>query len=452
MRDGAPLATTTETSFADTTVSESTHYSYSVAAVARSGGPAGLIGNMEINTAAAAPGGDAPYCRSRHIESMSWDWASGHTEPNGSDLWPVTWGKDGRVYTFFGDGGGFGGSNERGRASFGVAVMTGPPATTADATRNIYGGYNSEYPSSLQGKGGAIIAVGSDFYTLGGVFTATEAAKSGRPSPVSGSPQRRQLAYSRGNAHSWQAAPWFFCSQEDNRLHGNFCAMGFINFGQGNSGAPGGYVYLLGTSNSLAYWSAAAPQASAATYLARVQPQRLLEHDAYQYYAGHDQRGGPVWSDDQQQMRAIFVDRNDSRPGCGGTCNMASILAEAIYVRSLRRYIGTAQGPYVGQTSFYDAPQPWGPWTTISYNNIDAASGAGGWANLGTAGGESLGVHLINAWASPEAAGGARVSFWATYSADGKAPQGALFPPAGTPLDSFNLVRVHLNITPGMAP
>ena len=122
---------------------------------------------------------------------------------------------------------------------------------------------------------------------------------------------------------------------------------------------------------------------------------------------------------------------------------MTSGLGEAVYVRALKRYIATAQGPYVGQTSFYDAPHPWGPWTTVSYNNIDAASGTGGWANLGTAGGESLGVHLVLAWASDDGA-----TLWATYSSDGKAPEGALFPPAGTLMDSFNLVRVHLNITP----
>jgi hypothetical protein len=116
----------------------------------------------------------------------------------------------------------------------------------------------------------------------------------------------------------------------------------------------------------------------------------------------------------------------------------------AVYDRELRRYIATAQGDYAGQTSFYDAPHPWGPWTTISYNNIDPATGTGGWANLGTAGGESLGVHMVNAWTSPDG-----LTLWATYSSDGKAPPGALFPPAGTQMDSFNLVSVRL--IPGAA-
>src|SRR5690349_11843644 len=66
-RDGAPLATTTDTSFADTTVSASSHYSYSVFAVPRWGAD-NIIASTEVDTAAASPNGDAPYCRSKYIE------------------------------------------------------------------------------------------------------------------------------------------------------------------------------------------------------------------------------------------------------------------------------------------------------------------------------------------------------------------------------------------------
>jgi hypothetical protein len=77
----------------------------------------------------------------------------------------------------------------------------------------------------------------------------------------------------------------------------------------------------------------------------------------------------------------------------------------------------------------------------ISYNNINATSGAGGWANLGIAAGESLGVHFVNAWTSPTGQ-----TLWATYSSTGTAPAGALFPPGGTAMDSFNLLRVDLDL------
>jgi hypothetical protein len=129
-------------------------------------------------------------------------------------------------------------------------------------------------------------------------------------------------------------------------------------------------------------------------------------------------------------MQPVFTD---------GNLQQATTLESASWVPGIHRYIATAQGPYIGQTSFYDAPQPWGPWTTISYNNIDLQNGTGGWANLGKAGGGSLGVHIVNAWTSRDG-----LSLWMTYSSDGKAPEGARFPPPGTMLDSFNLVQAQL--------
>ncbi len=156
----------------------------------------------------------------------------------------------------------------------------------------------------------------------------------------------------------------------------------------------------------------------------------MLQREAYEYFAGLDARGRPSWSRDQQQMQPVFTDRNAKQP---------TSLESASYIPGIQRYIATAQGPYIGQTSFYDAPHHWGPWTTITYNNIDPRTGAGGWANLGKAGGGSLGVHIVNAWTRQDG-----LHLWMTYSSDGKAPDGALFPPAGTLLDSFNLIQAEL--------
>lgn len=459
-RDGTVVGTVVGTEFADTTVAPSSHYSYTV------NGSASLV----VDTPAAIPSGDPPYCRSRYIESLTFDWSGAYTEPDGSDLWPVTWGRDGNVYAFFGDGGGFRGDNQRGRVSFGVARITEPPPLTVRTAINVYGGYEAEHPSTIDGKAGSIIAVGSDFYTIGGLWSAQEVA--GRTSHRSGSPPRSQLGYSKGNAFSWKASSWAFCGSE--APAGVFCPSGFINFGRANHGAPGRYVYLLGTANAPATWTddggpevaaergqatadpaalpagqvpggqvpgaqvpaapvpaapvPAAPVAS--TYLARVSRRNVLKQDAYEYFAGLNERGRPVWTRDYRKMQPVFTDR-------GG--KQAEALESATYIRAIGRYIGTAQGPFVGQTSFYDAPNPWGPWTTVSYNNIDPVAGTGGFANLGKEGGGSLGVHIVNAWTSKDGS-----SLWLTYSSDGKAPDGASFPPAGTMMDSFNLVPARL--------
>jgi hypothetical protein len=429
-RDGRPLGTTVGTTFADTTVAPSQSYRYTVAA--QSGFGTGAESEpLSITTEPASANGDAPACPSPLIAAASWDWAHGYRAAEGSDLWPATWGADGSIYAFFGDGGGFGGDDHRGRTSFGVARIDGQAPPVPSAEINVYGGYLAQHPSMLSGKASAIIAVGRDYYAIGGIYRDTD-PKGRNPAPISGSPEHVEIIPSLGDAYSWRDGAWDFCGAGD-----FFCPSGFVQFGPGYSGAPDRYVYIFGTRNP-----ALDPGAvQGGTYLARVDRRRLLSKPAYRYFAGLNTRSRPIWSADSGRMQPILVDRNSSQPGCGGRCLMSSVLEEAIYDAPLERYIGVAQGDYLAQTSFYDAPQPWGPWTSIAYHNIEAATGGGGWGNLGAAAGGSLGVHPVNAWTSADGR-----TLWLTFSSDGKAPPGALFPPPGSGLDAFQLVRMDLEV------
>jgi hypothetical protein len=439
-RDGAVIGTTPTQGYSDTSVSGATAYDYRVAAFDSAGrlsDPAALT----VTTASASPNGDAAYCGSQAIGSMVWHWSDGFSQANGSDLWPATWGEDGNVYLFFGDGGGFGGDNFLGRTSFGIARVSGKPPLDFATLSNVYGGYQFQHPARISGKASSIVAVGTNFYVLGGIYRPTDSLKDYRSQPA-GSPNRVQLAYSLGNAYSWRPAGWTFCSADAtgrSALAGTFCPMSFINYGPGNAGAPGGYVYVLGTLNSAFFWAGGIAPLPLNTYLARVPQDRVLTQSAYRYFAGLDRRGQPIWSVNEERMQPIFSDRNVPQIGCNNLCNMAGALAEVVYDAGLKRYIGIAQGDYLAQTAFYDAPAAWGPWTSIAYDNIDAKTGTGGWAHLGTAAGASLGMHPVNAWTSADGK-----TLWLTFSSNGKAPKDALFPPAGTEMDAFNLVSVSL--------
>jgi hypothetical protein len=437
-RNGETAGDTVQTSFTDVAVAPSSSYLYSVSAIDRWGNTS-RPARLEVTTSAASPSGDAPYCSSALFSSVTFDWSLGYTEPNGSDLWPVTWGADRKVYAFFGDGGGIGGDNNRGRASFGIAAFAGPPPPTPATARNLYGGFQTTHPATIYGKASSIVAVGSDFYAIGGTYNPQEIAA--HPNHLSGSPNRIQLAYSHNNPYSWRALPWTFCEADeaDTHLTGAFCPGGFVNFGPGNAGAPGRYVYLVGVANDRSIWQDIPGPVPARTYLARVRSSRLRDERAYQYFSGLDGKGRPTWSADPDRKAPIFSDPNADHPGCGGVCSMSSGLGDIVYDAGLKRYLGIAQGAFIGQTSFYEAPDLWGPWKAILYNNINPADGSGGWANLGRAGGNSLGVHVVNAWTSPDG-----LDLWLTYSSDGKAPTEAQFPPAGTSMDSLNLVRAHL--------
>jgi len=451
-RDGTVIGTTFNTYFSDTSVAASTAYTYDISSFDSAGDSAGSS-SLQAFTAPAASDGDPPYCASSVVKRMTWDWASGYTQANGSDLWPVASGVDGNVYTFFGDGGGFGGDNERGRASFGIAMITNAPPPTSATAHNIYGGFEAEHPSAINGKASSIIAIGADFYAIAGIYKASD-LKSEYPHEPSGSPNHLEIAYSIGNAYSWQDSSWTFCGMQPSGQHvltGSFCPQGFVSYGAGNAGAADQYVYVFGA-DAASNWGSSPNTVPTNTYLARVPNDKILTQSAYEYFAGWDSRGVPIWRSDAEQMQPVFSDRTAPQPGCTQACSMASPIEEAVYVPALKRYIAVAQGGYAAQTSFYEAPNPWGPWAVISYNNIDAATGSGGWANLGTAAGESLGVHIVNAWTSANGQ-----TLWATYSSSGRAPAGALFPPAGTAMDSFNLVRADLELaskspTPGSGP
>lgn len=441
-RDGSVIATTFSTHFSDTSVAASTSYSYVVTAFDAAGNTADSPA-LASTTLPASSFGDAPYCSSTLITGMTWDWAGGFTQANGSDLWSTAWGDDGNVYTFFGDGGGFGGDNDRGRTSFGIAKITAPPPLTMSNAQNVYGGYASEHPSLLNGKASSIIAIDADFYAVAGIYRPTD-TKTEYPHQPSGGPNHMEIAYSIGNAYSWQDSAWSFCSMQSTGkriLEGSFCPQGFVSYGRGNSGAADGYIYVFGM-DAVSYWDDGHKSLPIHTYLARVPKTQIVDQSAYEYFAGLGANGDPIWSADTDRMQPVFSDRNTNKPGCSDVCTMATALEEAVYNPILKRYIAIAQGDYAAQTSFYEAPDPWGPWAVISYNNIDAASGDGGWSKLGTAAGGSLGVHIVNAWSNHMGH-----ALWVTYSSNGKAPVDALFPPPGTAMDSFNLVSADLSVT-----
>jgi hypothetical protein len=445
-RDGMTIGRTAELYFTDLSVAAHNHYSYRVTAVDRWGNEATAM-PIDVDTPAASARGDAPYCASLMLPSVSFDWSLGYTQANGSDLWPVTWGLDGQVYAFFGDGGGIGGDNQRGRASFGIASFTAPPPFTPSTAKNVYGGYQASYPAHIHGKASAIIAIGNDFYTVGGIYDDRDVAQ--HPNHLSGAPDRVQLAYSVGNAHSWQAASWIFCrphEREPDPSAGEFCPSRFVNFGPGNSGSRDKYVYLVGVPNEKSYWEDVPIGVPAYTYLARVPRSQLLRQHAYRFYGGIDRHGKPRWDAHSTHMQPIFIDANSNLPGCGGICSMNSTLGEITYDFGLHRYLGIAQGASVGQTSLYEAPEPWGPWRVIQYNNIDPVDGGGGWARLGKKAGGSMGVHIVNAWTSRDG-----LSLWLSYSSDGVAPEGSAFPPAGSSMDSLNLIPAHLTLSPAAA-
>ena len=80
----------------------------------------------------------------------------------GSDNFPTTWGNNGHIYTSWGDGGGFGGTNDIGRVSLGFARIENYPPSIS--TYNVMGGVNTQCPATLTGKSYGMLDIGGTLY------------------------------------------------------------------------------------------------------------------------------------------------------------------------------------------------------------------------------------------------------------------------------------------------
>ncbi len=276
---------------------------------------------------ARAVGPEAPYPPSTVIRSIAWHWDTLRTGAPGSDLWPVTWAADSNLYTSWGDGGGFRGSNDDGRVSMGSARIAGTPEDLDAA--NINGGKNCLHPASfpVKGKADGLIAVGSTPY-------AWVNMQDGDYPDVD-----VRLAWSNDLGANWQLAEWAF-----EKGVGRFKPATFLNFGKGYTGVPSGlrgYVYFYGARQG----------DDARTIVGRVPQGRLQDRQAYEFLASVE-HGHPRWSRDPRTDLLAMEFAGD---------------VVVSYLPGLHRFLAGAFHTGPGQLGIFDAPSPWGPWTTVAW-------------------------------------------------------------------------------------
>jgi hypothetical protein len=440
-RSGSTLGSTALLTFTDKTVAASTSYVYSVEAF--DGSTALSTQTLDVRTPVASQDGDPAYCPSTVIASITPNWSSGVFQANGSDLWSQTLGSDGKQYGFFGDGGGFGGSNNP-YSSFGIGAVTSSTGGTLTGAVNVYGGLDGEHAASKSGKATSILEIGPstsmDFYALAGISNETS-------SQTKGGANDQEIVYSTGNAWSWtdNASNWTFCTNGGTST--NFCPAIFLQNGAGYSGNTDGYVYLYGGTEG-SFFGSGTPGTSN-TYLWRVPTSQssILSATDYQAVTGWNANGTPVWSTGSistlsTNMVPIFTDKQSSAAVMG--------LSEVSYNPGIGRYIASAEND-VNQVAFYDAPNPWGPWTSIGYFNSNPSTNAGGWGNLGAGisftswghgQGDGLGINFVDKWMSSNGQ-----TMWVVFASDKDASTSAsLTALQGQDMDGF--ITVPLTLTP----
>jgi hypothetical protein len=146
-----------------------------------------------------------------------------------------------------------------------------------------------------------------------------------------------QLAWSEDRGHTWQ---WGF------QFETSFGSPSFLNFGANYKGARDSYVYTYSQDGPSAYDS------DDGVLLARVPKSAVRQRDAWEFLVRVDSSSGPVWSRDIAERGHVF--HYPAR----------SHRVDAVYNRGLKRYMLALAYNHDGGWGLFDAPEPWGPWTT----------------------------------------------------------------------------------------
>lgn len=279
----------------------------------------------------------APYPDSASISGINFNWATHNRQAPGSDNFPTTWADDGHQYSHFGDGGGFGGTDTNGRVSFGVARIEGGGSSYTGYNR--YGGLSPEFSSSLDGKTYGIICIGGVLYCW---FTPLSDAN-GYASAT--------LYKSTNHSQSWTATATQFVQAQGIGIP-TIC-----QFGQDYAGARDGYVYHYFL--NLTDTGALGIQTGGEIVLARCLISDLETEANYEWYTGLS-GGSPTWSTTVANRVPVFDDPN----GVGWNLSVS-------YNPVLARYLLCTEHTtsFTGKIGIFDAPEPWGPWTTVLYQD-----------------------------------------------------------------------------------
>jgi CubicO group peptidase (beta-lactamase class C family) len=279
-----------------------------------------------VNTEAASP----PYPNSPIISGITW--APANTiirAAEGGDNWPITWGDDGDLYTGYGDGNGFEPRLSE-RLSLGFAKVSGSPDNFAGTNIRSDAEQKGDRESGKKSSGMLMVA--------GTLFMWVRNANN--------QGEQCQLAWSTDRAVSWTWSDWKFAEF-------GYCT--FINFGQNYSGARDNYIYTVTHNHPNAYLAADH------FILMRVPTDQVTNRDAYEFFQSVEPGGSAVWTADINKRGAVFTNPGRARRS---SISYSAALGRYLWWQGFPSTIDERQS---GGFGIFDAPEPWGPWTTVYY-------------------------------------------------------------------------------------
>ena len=268
--------------------------------------------------------------------------------PGDGDLWPSCWADDGNLYAANGDGTNFGSTFY----PMAVAQIAGmPPNLTGtflagDEGNNYSGSPYTDKPTGMVCVGGAIYLAYQNLNE--NTFEDAPAAS---------------IVESTDHGVTWSANPStpMFGVEPITPLSADsylFTTIFFLDYGENYSNDPfnDGYVYAYGLNND---W-----RDQTQVYLAKVPSTSILNRSTWLFYTGMS-GNTPTWSSDITQEEPVLTDNVALYQTMFGTdcpANQLNIAQGGVtYDQPLQRYIMVTWGCATHQ--FYEAPQPWGPWS-----------------------------------------------------------------------------------------
>jgi CubicO group peptidase (beta-lactamase class C family) len=240
-----------------------------------------------------------------------------------SDNWPLTWGDDDAIYTAYGDGYGFEPRVER-KLSMGFARITGGSGDFRAVNLPSDGERTGDGARGAKASG-ILMVDGVLYLWVRNVGNA-------------------QLGWSMDRGKTWQ---WGF------KMETAFGSPAFLNFAKNYANARSGYVYTYSQDGPSAY------ESDNGLLLARVPKERIRDRAAWEFFDRLDDRGQPVWTADIARRGVVFrYPANCQR-------------VDAVYDAGIGRYLLAVGYDHAGGWGLFDAPEPWGPWTTVMHREWD---------------------------------------------------------------------------------
>lgn len=305
----------------------------------------------------AEPPGDCPFPRSGEFVGVRFTGRS--RVYTTADTWYPSWADDGNLYSPFTDGAVGGVVSHSGPNHWltGHARITGDNPLDLEVTvigthRASAKPYGGRYPC------GSLMSDGVWYY---GTYCLD---RQQHPWDVMGPLVGFRVSTDHGQ--TWIDTP---CTPEqplfgESGKDGSKVKFGsphFVDFGRNMEHSPDGRAYLVGH-------GATRPDAACSwisgdqVYMARVKPslETINDLSSYEFFAGHDPRGEPIWSGDFDDVRPL-LEWND-RMGC----------VTVTYNRALEKYImcftdGGSSGLGTYDTSILVADRLTGPWRMAAF-------------------------------------------------------------------------------------